>query len=142
MNEAGCLTSANTADVVVYPQQIWYGRVTHPRPTCRGVSKETVVHGRILADLLIPAECLNTKGRVGWERGDAELAEACRIVKGWLGHSEAVPQFSARFELAFAFGSQTQPTRCVKSGRSFLEPRAGRLLMFAARHSSVDELGT
>lgn len=61
-NEAGCLDQCELGPtVVIYPQQIWYGHVTLadvPR-----IVEETVVHGRVLEDLLIPADWVNTKGR-------------------------------------------------------------------------------
>ena len=68
VNEAGCLEQCEYGPtVVVYPQQIWYGQVTLadvPR-----IIEETVVQGRILSDLRIPDACLNTKGKVPWQRG-------------------------------------------------------------------------
>ncbi len=45
---------------MIYPQGIWYGRVglaDVPR-----IVEETVVHGRILEDLLIPDVLLNCRG--------------------------------------------------------------------------------
>ncbi len=68
VNEAGCLDQCEYGPtVVVYPQQIWYGQVT-PADVER-IIEETVVHGRILSDLQIPDACLNTKGKVPWQRG-------------------------------------------------------------------------
>ena len=59
-NKAGCLDQCELGPVVViYPQGIWYGRVTAadvPR-----ILDETVAGGRILEDLLIPDDCLNCK---------------------------------------------------------------------------------
>jgi (2Fe-2S) ferredoxin len=59
-NKAGCLDQCELGPtVVIYPQQIWYGGVTLddvPR-----IIEETVVAGRILSDLLIPDDRLNTK---------------------------------------------------------------------------------
>lgn len=59
-NSAGCLDQCELGPtVVIYPQGIWYGGVREddvPR-----IVEETVVHGRILTDLLIPDEKLNCK---------------------------------------------------------------------------------
>lgn len=59
-NQAGCLDQCELGPtVVIYPQQIWYGGVRLedvPR-----IIEETIVGGRVLEDLLIPAEKLNTK---------------------------------------------------------------------------------
>lgn len=67
VNEAGCLEQCEYGPtVVVYPQQIWYGQVT-PADVER-IIEETVVHGRVLRDLQIPDACLNTKGKVPWQR--------------------------------------------------------------------------
>lgn len=69
VNEAGCLDQCEYGPtVVVYPRQIWYGCVT--LADVERIVDETVVAGRILSDLQIPAECLNTKGRVPWRRPD------------------------------------------------------------------------
>lgn len=66
-NEAGCLDQCEYGPtVVLYPQGIWYGRVK-PEDVPR-ILDETVVGGRILDDLRIPDECLNTKGKVAWSR--------------------------------------------------------------------------
>ncbi|MFT5525946.1 MAG: (2Fe-2S) ferredoxin [Pirellulaceae bacterium] len=60
-NKAGCLDQCEFGPaVVIYPQGIWYGGVQAedvPR-----IIEETVVHGRVLEDLVIPADLLNTKG--------------------------------------------------------------------------------
>ena len=60
-NAAGCLDQCELGPVlVIYPQQIWYSRVTLadvPR-----IVNETIIHGRVLEDLLIPDNLLNTKG--------------------------------------------------------------------------------
>jgi len=65
-NRAGCLDQCEYGPVIViYPQQIWYGRVRCK--DVRRIVEETIVGGRILEDLLIPAQCLNTKGKVCWE---------------------------------------------------------------------------
>ena len=59
-NAAGCLDQCELGPtVVIYPQAIWYGGVRVedvPR-----IVEETIVHGRVLEDLLIPAEHLNVK---------------------------------------------------------------------------------
>lgn len=57
-NEAGCLDQCELGPVIViYPQAIWYGGVRIkdvPR-----IVEETIVNGRVIADLLIPDEKLN-----------------------------------------------------------------------------------
>lgn len=57
-NKAGCLEQCEHGPtVVIYPQAIFYGHVTVadvPR-----IIEETVVHGRVLEDLLISDDCLN-----------------------------------------------------------------------------------
>jgi len=64
-NRAGCLDQCEYGPaIVIYPQQIWYGRVK-PADVPRIVS-ETIIHGRIIAELQIPDACLNTKGQVPW----------------------------------------------------------------------------
>jgi (2Fe-2S) ferredoxin len=59
-NQAGCLEQCEVGPtVVIYPQGIWYGRVQLedvPR-----IIEETIVHGRILDDLLVPASLLNCR---------------------------------------------------------------------------------
>ena len=61
-NSAGCLDQCELGPVVViYPQGIWYGRVT-PEDVPR-ILDETVIGGRVLADLLIDESLLNTKGQ-------------------------------------------------------------------------------
>jgi (2Fe-2S) ferredoxin len=61
-NMAGCLDQCELGPtVVIYPQEIWYGHVTAadvPR-----ILDETVLGGRVLEDLQIPDEMLNTKGK-------------------------------------------------------------------------------
>jgi (2Fe-2S) ferredoxin len=61
-NKSGCLEQCELGPtVVIYPQAIWYGHVTIadvPR-----IIEETVIGGRILNDLLISDDWLNTKGR-------------------------------------------------------------------------------
>jgi (2Fe-2S) ferredoxin len=65
-NQAGCLDQCEYGPtVVIYPQAIWYGRVAAedvPR-----IVEETLIQGRVLADLTIPDECLNSKGKVPWQ---------------------------------------------------------------------------
>jgi (2Fe-2S) ferredoxin len=60
-NQSGCLEQCEVGPtVVIYPQGIWYGRVSLedvPR-----IVEETIVHGRILDDLLIPDALLNCRG--------------------------------------------------------------------------------
>jgi (2Fe-2S) ferredoxin len=64
-NAAGCLDQCELGPtVVIYPQAIWYGRVT-ANDVARIVSA-TIVRGEILPDLLIPSELLNTK--CGWPK--------------------------------------------------------------------------
>lgn len=60
-NKAGCLDQCECGPtVVIYPQEIWYGGVK-PEDVPR-IVEETVVHGRVIEELLISDECLNTKG--------------------------------------------------------------------------------
>jgi (2Fe-2S) ferredoxin len=60
-NRAGCLDQCECGPtVVIYPQQIWYGNV-QPADVPR-IIEETVVGGRVIEDLLISDEVLNTKG--------------------------------------------------------------------------------
>lgn len=67
-NQAGCLEQCEYGPaLVIYPQGVWYGQV-QPEDVPR-IVEETVVGGRVLADLLIPDDCLNSKGRVPWQRG-------------------------------------------------------------------------
>jgi (2Fe-2S) ferredoxin len=57
-NHAGCLDQCEHGPtVVIYPQGIWYGKVTLG-DVPRIVSK-TIGAGEILEDLLIPESCLN-----------------------------------------------------------------------------------
>jgi (2Fe-2S) ferredoxin len=59
-NKAGCLEQCEHGPtVVIYPQEIWYGHV-RPEDVPR-IVEETVVGGRVLADLLIAEACLNTR---------------------------------------------------------------------------------
>jgi (2Fe-2S) ferredoxin len=58
VNHAGCLDQCEHGPtLVIYPQAIWYGRVTLddvPR-----IVRKTILGGEILADLVIPDACLN-----------------------------------------------------------------------------------
>ena len=60
-NKAGCLDQCELGPtVVIYPQAIWYGGVTAddvPR-----IIEETIVNGRVIEELVIADEVLNTKG--------------------------------------------------------------------------------
>lgn len=57
-NKAGCLEQCELGPtVVIYPQGIWYGHVQ--LSDVARILDETVIGGRILEDLLIPAACLN-----------------------------------------------------------------------------------
>ncbi len=59
-NTAGCLDQCEHGpNVVIYPQGIFYGHVKIedvPR-----IIEETVLHNRVLDDLLISPECLNNR---------------------------------------------------------------------------------
>lgn len=61
-NQSGCLDQCELGPtVVIYPQAIWYGGVTVadvPR-----IIEETVIGGRVIEELRIPDEKLNTKGK-------------------------------------------------------------------------------
>jgi (2Fe-2S) ferredoxin len=61
-NEAGCLDQCELGPtVVIYPQQIWYGHVRAedvPR-----IVEETVIHGRVIEELLIADDELNNTPR-------------------------------------------------------------------------------
>lgn len=60
-NAAGCLDQCELGPtIVIYPQAIWYGGVT--LDDVARIVDETIVQGRILDDLLIADEQLNTKG--------------------------------------------------------------------------------
>ena len=59
-NQAGCLDQCELGPtVVIYPQAIWYGGVT-PEDVPR-IIEETVIGGRVIAELVIPPEKLNAK---------------------------------------------------------------------------------
>ena len=55
---------------VFYPQGIWYGGVQIE--DVQRIVEETVLSGRVIEHLLIPDECLNTKGRVPLPRDRPE----------------------------------------------------------------------
>jgi (2Fe-2S) ferredoxin len=58
-NSAGCLDQCELGPtVVIYPQAIWYGRVT-PADVPRIV--EATLRGEVVQDLVIADELLNTK---------------------------------------------------------------------------------
>ncbi|MEX0676345.1 MAG: (2Fe-2S) ferredoxin domain-containing protein [Pirellulales bacterium] len=59
-NQSGCLDQCELGPtVVIYPQAIWYGHVT-PDDVPRIIA-ETILCGRVLEDLLIPDEKLNSR---------------------------------------------------------------------------------
>ncbi len=61
-NGAGCLDQCELGPtVVIYPQEIWYGGVT-PEDVPR-IFEETIIGGRVIEELRIPDEKLNTKGQ-------------------------------------------------------------------------------
>jgi len=61
-NSAGCLDQCELGPtVVIYPQEIWYGGVKLEDVT--RILDETVIGGRVIEELLIPDEKLNTKGK-------------------------------------------------------------------------------
>jgi len=58
-NKAGCLDQCEHGPtVVVYPEAVWYGRVT-PEDVDEIVT-EHLVHGRTVERLMLPDECINT----------------------------------------------------------------------------------
>lgn len=61
-SKSGCLEQCELGPtVVIYPQDIWYGHVAMedvPR-----IIDETIVGGRVLEDLRISDEWLNTRGK-------------------------------------------------------------------------------
>jgi (2Fe-2S) ferredoxin len=80
-NKAGCLDQCECGPtVVIYPQQIWYGNV-QPDDVSR-IIEETVIGGRILEDLLIPDEVLNTKGVGRPQQAQEEATDETRIEHG------------------------------------------------------------
>ena len=73
-NAAGCLDQCEEGPtVVIYPQGIWYGRV-RPADVTR-IIDETVIEGRVIEELQIPEERLNTKGKWADKSGTAQPAE-------------------------------------------------------------------
>lgn len=59
-NSAGCLDQCELGPVVViYPQGIWYGRVT--LDDVDRIVQETVIAGRVLPDLLLAPKDLNSR---------------------------------------------------------------------------------
>jgi (2Fe-2S) ferredoxin len=59
-NSAGCLDQCELGPaVVIYPQAIWYGGVT--LADVSRIIEETIVQGRVVEDLLIADELLNSK---------------------------------------------------------------------------------
>lgn len=74
-NQSGCLDQCELGPtVVIYPQQIWYGNVR--LDDVSRIVEETIIGGRVLEDLRIPEEHLNTKGcfpgGCAWQRSGAE----------------------------------------------------------------------
>ncbi len=69
VNQAGCLDQCELGPtVVIYPQAIWYGGV---RVEDVGrIVDETICGGRVIDDLKIPSEMLNTKGKRPTSLGD------------------------------------------------------------------------
>jgi (2Fe-2S) ferredoxin len=60
-NKSACLDQCELGPtVVIYPQAIWYGGVK--LSDVARIVEETIVQGRVLDDLLIPDQQLNTKG--------------------------------------------------------------------------------
>jgi (2Fe-2S) ferredoxin len=61
-NKSACLDQCELGPtVVIYPQGVWYGGVKFE--DVARIVDETILGGRVLEDLLIPDELLNTKGR-------------------------------------------------------------------------------
>jgi (2Fe-2S) ferredoxin len=73
-NKAGCLDQCECGPtVVIYPQGTWYG---HVRPEdAAEIVERTILRGEIIPDLLIPDECLNSKGQVAWTVNTPESKE-------------------------------------------------------------------
>lgn len=68
-NQAGCLEQCELGPtVVIYPQGIWYGRVQ--LADVSRIVEETIIHGRVLHDLLIPDELLNRRAAAEAARDD------------------------------------------------------------------------
>lgn len=61
VNQSGCLDQCELGPTVaIYPQNIFYGHVQ--LSDVERIIDETVIGGRVIADLRIPDEWLNTKG--------------------------------------------------------------------------------
>ncbi|MCR9120392.1 MAG: (2Fe-2S) ferredoxin domain-containing protein [bacterium] len=61
-NSAGCLEQCELGPaVVIYPQEIWYGNVT--LADVDRILDETVIGGKVIEELVIQPEMLNTKGK-------------------------------------------------------------------------------
>lgn len=59
-NSAGCLDQCELGPtLVIYPQEIWYGGVK--LEDVNRIIDETVIGGRVIEELLIPDEKLNSK---------------------------------------------------------------------------------
>ena len=70
-NKAGCLDQCELGPtVVIYPEGIWYGGVK-PEDVPR-ILDETVVQGKVIEELVIADNLLNTKGGRVREDGAAE----------------------------------------------------------------------
>ncbi len=68
-NQAGCLDQCEYGpNLVIYPQAIWYGRIQ--KEDVARIVEETIIGGHVLEDLLIPDECLNSKGKVPWTKDE------------------------------------------------------------------------
>ena len=75
-NGAGCLEQCEFGPaVVIYPQGIWYGRVQVSDVS--RIIEETLIQGRILEDLLIPAACLNNTQCAVKQRSDSASCQSC-----------------------------------------------------------------
>jgi (2Fe-2S) ferredoxin len=58
-NKAGCLDQCEHGpNVVVYPEQVWYGRVT--AADVDEIIDQHIVGGRPVERLMLPDECINT----------------------------------------------------------------------------------
>jgi len=61
-NKAGCLDQCEQGPtVVIYPEAIWYGNV-QPEDVPR-IIDETIIGGKVIEELLIADELLNSKGQ-------------------------------------------------------------------------------
>ena len=60
-NKSGCLDQCEHGPtVVVYPEQVWYGRVT--AADVDEIVESHIVGGKPVERLILPDECLNTPG--------------------------------------------------------------------------------